>query len=94
MHRRKRTLTAIGVSLGAVAVLQAIGPGALVLGVARGALAHAVAPLVALCPLAAVQPPPARLHAQPMPLAVLPLPLKWTSTVKETSIVKIKMDII
>lgn len=56
--------------------MESVGPCALVLGVAGGALAHAVAALVALRPLAAVQPAVARLHAQPVPLAVLPLALE------------------
>lgn len=47
-------LTAIGVCLGAVSVLESIGPGALVLGVADDTLAHSVATFVALRPLAAV----------------------------------------
>lgn len=74
-------LTAVGVSFRAVSVLEAVGPGALVLGVAGGALAHAIAALVTLRPLAAVQPAVARLNAQPVPFSVLPLTLVRTPTV-------------
>ena len=73
---RRDVRTSIGVRLGAVAVLQPVGPRALVLGPGHRRLPDAVAALEALRPLAAVQPPPARLHAQPVPLAVLPVALE------------------
>ena len=74
--RTKRSSgTSIRVRLRAVAVLQPVGPRALVLGAGHGGLPDAVAALEALRPLAAVQPPPARLHAQPVALPVLPVAL-------------------
>jgi len=57
----------------AVAVLEAVGPGALVLGAAGVADADAVAALEALRPLALVHPALLLLHAQAVPLARHPL---------------------
>lgn len=68
-------LTAVGIGLGAVAILKAARPGALVLGGRGGRLPHPVAALEALGPLAAIQPATARLHTETMSLAVLPLAL-------------------
>ena len=65
----------VGVRLRAVAVLQSIGPGALVAGVGEEAGADAVPALVALRPLALVDPLAAVLHADAVPLPVLPLAL-------------------
>lgn len=60
--------------------MESVCPGALVLGVADDALADAVAALVALRPLAAVQPTVACLDAETMSLAILPLALERTTT--------------
>ena len=64
---------AVRVRLAAVAVLEAVGPGALVLGAAGVADADAVAALEALRPLALVHPALLLLHAQAVPLARHPL---------------------
>ena len=69
-------LTSVSVGLGPVPVLQPVGPGPLVPGHGDRGLAHPVAALEALCPLAAVEPAPAGLHAQTMALAVLPVTLE------------------
>jgi len=68
-------LTAIGVSLGAVAVLEAAGPRALVSRRGGGGLPYPVATLEALSPFSPIKPAATSLHPQAMPLAVLPLPL-------------------
>lgn len=70
------TLTSVGVSLGAVAILQPVGPRAFIPCVRCRGLPHAVTTLEALRPLTPIQPPAARLDAQSMALAILPLALE------------------
>ena len=65
----------VSVGLAAVAVLEAVGPRAFVLGAARLADAHAVAALEALRPLALVHEALLFLDAQAVPLAAHPLAL-------------------
>lgn len=81
-ERNEIILTTIGICFRAVSILQSVSPCTLVFGVANRALAHAVAALVALRPLAAVQPAVSGLHAQSMPLSILPLTLEGAATVK------------
>lgn len=81
------TLTTVGVGLRAVAVLQTVGPGALILGVGGGGLTDSIATLEALSPFASVEPAAARLHPQPVALAVLPLAFEGASAAKYTNLV-------
>lgn len=66
-------LTSIRVLLGAVAVLEAVVPGALVPGAARLALPDPIPALEAVRPLAPVNPAPLGLQAQAVPLALRPV---------------------
>lgn len=68
--------TSISISLGAVAVLQPVGPCALVFSGGRGALSDTVTTLETLRPLASVDPSTTRLDAQAVSLSILPLTLK------------------
>lgn len=68
-------LTSVPVGLDAVTVLQPVAPGALVAGRAGEALAHTVAALEAMRPLAPVHPFALRLHAQPVAFALRPIPV-------------------
>lgn len=70
---KETSLTTVGVSLGAVTVLQAAGPRALVSRRGGGGLPDPVTTLESLSPFSPVEPTAARLHAQTVPLAVLPL---------------------
>jgi len=68
-------LTAVGVGLGAVAVLEAAGPRALVSRRGGGGLPYPVATFEPLSPFSPIEPAAAGLHPQAMSLAVLPLSL-------------------
>jgi hypothetical protein len=71
----RRVHTSVGVSLGAVAVLQSVGPSAIVLGRRSQRLADTVTAFESLRPLATVNPAAARLDAQAVPFSILPVPL-------------------
>ena len=77
--RLQAELTPIRVGLGAIAVLQAVVPSALILGTAAAALAGPVASLEAVCPLALVEPASLGLYAQPVPFALAPVSLEGVS---------------
>ena len=77
--RLQARLTSIRVGLGAIAVLQAVVPSALILGTAAAALPGPVAALEAVCPLALVEPASLGLYAQPMPFALAPVSLEGVS---------------
>ena len=66
-------LTSVSVRLRAVAVLQPVCPGALILGWGAGGLADPVPALEALRPLPPVEPLASTLHPQAMSLPVLPV---------------------
>lgn len=78
--RPQAGLTSICIGLSAIAVLQAIVPGALILGTAAAALPSSVTSLEAVRPLALVEPAPLGLYAQPMPFALAPVSLEGVPT--------------
>jgi len=80
VSRTKVVLTSIGVCFWAVSILQARSPRSLVLRVWLSWLPYTVTPFRSLSPLSSIDPPSPRLHAQTMPLPVLPLALICTPT--------------
>lgn len=72
--------TSVGVRFRAVAILQPVGPRALVPGRRRGALPHAVPALETLRPFASVHPSAPNLQTQPMSFTILPMSLVCGAT--------------
>lgn len=72
-HRIKAELTTVGVGLWTVSILKTARPRSLVPRRGRGRLPDTVSTLESLRPLAPVYPPATGLHAQSVPLPILPL---------------------
>lgn len=68
-------LTAVGISLGAITVLQAAGPRALVSRRRSGRLPDPIPTLEPLSPFSSVKPSATGFHTQAVPLSILPLSL-------------------